>query len=120
MGTLSVVQGRVVGRPPRHIGEWVRTQRLQRGWTQSAFASRSGIDQSTISMLENGTKFVAKPTVPSLQRLAHGLARDESELAPLFLELLGMAGIEPGMLAAIRDFGGAMTRGQAAGDSEPA
>jgi transcriptional regulator with XRE-family HTH domain len=54
-----------------HIGERLRRQRLQRGFTQTELAERSGVRQSLISRLENGTR--DNPSADNLRRLARAL-----------------------------------------------
>ena len=46
--------------------------RLEAGMTQKELASKSGIRQSNISRIENGT---CSPTISTLQALAKGLGR---------------------------------------------
>ena len=53
------------------MGERLRRQRLQSGFTQTELAERSGVRQSLISRLENGTR--DNPSADTLRRLARAL-----------------------------------------------
>ncbi len=53
------------------IGERVKRQRISRGFTQTELAQRSGVRQSLISRLENGTR--DNPSADILRRLAKAL-----------------------------------------------
>ena len=56
----------------------LRPQRLDRGWTQEELARRSGVDQSTISRIENGlTRGVG---LGILERLADALGLNPRSL----------------------------------------
>ena len=56
----------------------LRPVRLAKGWTQGELARRSGVDQSTISRIENGlTRGVGLGIV---ERLAYALGRNPRSL----------------------------------------
>jgi transcriptional regulator with XRE-family HTH domain len=56
----------------------LRLVRLEKGWTQEELARRSGVDQSTISRIENGlTRGVGLGIV---ERLADALGRNPRSL----------------------------------------
>jgi transcriptional regulator with XRE-family HTH domain len=56
----------------------LRPVRLEKGWTQEELARRSGVDQSTISRIENGlTRGVGLGIV---ERLADALGRNPRSL----------------------------------------
>jgi transcriptional regulator with XRE-family HTH domain len=56
----------------------LRPVRLEKGWTQAELARRSGVDQSTISRIENGlTRGVGLGIV---ERLAGALGRNPRSL----------------------------------------
>ena len=61
----------------RLVGENVRALRLAKGWTQEAFAERSGFSQQYISRLEGGRR---NPTIVSLFELAQALGVTPAEL----------------------------------------
>ena len=52
------------------FGENLRTLRVARGLTQKELSERTGIAQSDISKLENGS---ANPSLRTLRRLASGM-----------------------------------------------
>ena len=53
------------------LGDVVRALRLQRGWKQHELARQTGLDQGTISNIENGKQ--KNPTHDTLTRLADAL-----------------------------------------------
>jgi|AntDeeMetagen681_2_1112603.scaffolds.fasta_scaffold23081_1 DNA-binding Xre family transcriptional regulator len=66
----------------------VRVWREHRGLTQSELATRSGLSQSYIAMLERGTR---RGTTEKLQRLARALELDPEDLLPASRETEGKA-----------------------------
>lgn len=59
------------------LGEYVRTLRKARGWTQEYLAERANVDQTFISQVETNK---TRPSFPYLQRLADGLAVPVADL----------------------------------------
>lgn len=59
-------------RPERDLQIAIITARMECGFTQQQLAQKTGIPQSDISRIENGTY---NPSVRTLQRLATGLNR---------------------------------------------
>ena len=55
-----------------HIMRALIAARIEEGLTQKELADRSGIRQSNISRIENGT---CSPTISTLQALAKGMGR---------------------------------------------
>jgi transcriptional regulator with XRE-family HTH domain len=53
------------------IGEWIRSERLRRGWTQLELASESGVSQGQISNLEVGRN--RNPQARTRERLERAL-----------------------------------------------
>lgn len=49
-------------------GNWLREQRERKGWTQAQAASRLGVSQTYLSLLESGRRMVSKRLVKRLQR----------------------------------------------------
>lgn len=62
------------------FGQRLRRIRDQRGWNQEELAARLGVDQSTLSNWENGTKF---PEFQSLQRIVEELGVSPWEVLDL-------------------------------------
>lgn len=60
------------GRTEFQVAEALLAARLDAGLTQKDLAERSGLRQSNISRIENGT---CSPTVATLQAIAEGLGR---------------------------------------------
>lgn len=60
------------GRGEFQVAEALLAARLDAGMTQKDLAERSGLRQSNISRIENGT---CSPTVATLQAIAEGLGR---------------------------------------------
>jgi transcriptional regulator with XRE-family HTH domain len=67
-----------------HIGERVRRLREQRGYTQVELSARSGVRQSVISRLENGTR--GNPSADVLKRLALALGCTTDYLVGMYEE----------------------------------
>lgn len=67
------------------LGDYVRSLRKSRGWTQEYLAERANVDQTFISQVENNK---TRPSVAYLQRLADGFAVPVGEL-------LAAAGVAP-------------------------
>jgi ribosome-binding protein aMBF1 (putative translation factor) len=63
----------------RAFAERLRSLRLQRGWTQQDLATRSGLGQSAVSMMENGQ---CRPQLGTLMKLAEALGVTKKELWP--------------------------------------
>jgi transcriptional regulator with XRE-family HTH domain len=63
------------------FGERIKTLRLAKGATQIALAERVGIEQSYLSLLENGKQ---EPCLRVIEMLATGL---ETPLSKLFKDL---------------------------------
>ena len=49
-------------------GDWLREARERKGWTQEHAATRLGVSQTYLSLLENGRRVVSKRLVKRLQR----------------------------------------------------
>src|SRR5439155_15116463 len=64
------------------IGERIRRSRRLRGWTQQQLAARSGLTQSTISMIEKGARG-HEMSLDTAWRLAWGLGTSIDMLAGL-------------------------------------
>lgn len=67
-----------------HIGERIKRQRLERRLTQTELAERSGVRQSLISRLENGTR--DNPGADVLRRLARALGCTTDYLVGMYEE----------------------------------
>jgi transcriptional regulator with XRE-family HTH domain len=52
------------------LGEQLRAERHQRGWTQAALAERAGLDLKTVARLEQGRR---RPHLRTLRRLERAL-----------------------------------------------
>lgn len=50
-------------------GHWLRDQRERKGWTQAQAATRLGVSQTYLSLLENGRRPLSRRLVRKLQRL---------------------------------------------------
>ena len=61
--------------PP--MGERIRIARIRRGWSQTALASQTNLDQSIISKIEIGR---LNPTVTEIARLALALGLEAKDL----------------------------------------
>lgn len=58
----------------------VMEKRLQKGWTQTELADRSGVSQSTISQIESGKR--EYPNVFNIRKIAKALEISIEELMP--------------------------------------
>jgi len=56
----------------------IAQKRLERGWTQSELAKRSGVSQSTISQIESGER--KYPRVHNIKKIAETLEVSIEEL----------------------------------------
>ncbi|HFK1747788.1 helix-turn-helix transcriptional regulator [Bacillus paranthracis] len=56
----------------------VKEKRLNKGWTQSKLAEKSGVPQPTISHIENGT--LKNPSIKSIKNIASALGINLEEL----------------------------------------
>ncbi|MNL79006.1 HTH-type transcriptional regulator SinR [compost metagenome] len=56
----------------------IAKKRLERGWTQSELAERSGVSQSTISQIESGER--KYPRVNNIKKIAEALETSMEEL----------------------------------------
>lgn len=68
---------------PQTLGEYIRTKRLDRGWTQEQLAVQMGLGlsgQVTVSEIERDQR---RPRVESLGRFAAALELDCREIARL-------------------------------------
>lgn len=54
-----------------HVGQRIRKARQEKGWTQTEFEQRTGIDQALISKMERGQHY---PRVETLERIAAALS----------------------------------------------
>lgn len=51
------------------FGQFIKTERGKRGWTQTEFGSRIGINTSAISRIENGNQKFSKSKLKKLAEL---------------------------------------------------
>lgn len=56
-----------------HFGDWIRRERLARGWTAAYLARRAGLSQSCITSIEIGTR---RPTLTTAARISRALGMD--------------------------------------------
>lgn len=63
------------------FGQFIRTEREKREWTQTEFGSRIGINSSAISRIENGTK---KFSISKIELLSELLQMETQEVNDLF------------------------------------
>lgn len=63
------------------FGNFVKTEREKRVWTQTEFGAKIGINSSAISRIENGTK---KFSVSKLKTLAEIIGEDLQTVSDLF------------------------------------
>ena len=49
-------------------GDWLREARERKGWTQEQAATRLGVSQTYLSLLENGRRVVSRRLAKRLQR----------------------------------------------------
>lgn len=94
----------------KHIGEFVRQQRVGRGWSQTELAIRSRLPQSEVSQLERGHKYVLSPSIPMMERLANAFEDDAKERGRLLRALLLLGGMQAESLDAILDFSPVMNQ----------
>jgi transcriptional regulator with XRE-family HTH domain len=63
------------------FGEFIKNQREQKGWTQTEFGAKIGINSSAVSRIENGTKQLSSK---KLQTLAMIFEIDISKISELY------------------------------------
>lgn len=63
------------------FGNFIKTEREKREWTQTEFGAKVGINSSAISRIENGTK---KFSVSKLNLLSEILQIDNQKICDLF------------------------------------
>jgi transcriptional regulator with XRE-family HTH domain len=71
------------------LGEWVKAERLRKGWSLRELEKRSGMSRTAIDNLEKGEDVM--PTLPNMEGLAKAF-----QVPPW--EIMVRAGVDPGVL----------------------
>lgn len=69
------------GKWKKFISEKIKSERVEKGWTQDELAARSGIPQSHLSRIENG---VHSPSRKTVEKIAAALEVPVAEFDPSF------------------------------------
>lgn len=77
MGESEEHEGEAPDEEANPIGEWIRSERLRRGWTQLELASKSGVSRGQIGNLEAGRN--RNPQPRTRHRLERALGVDVPE-----------------------------------------
>lgn len=99
------------------LGDWIRSERERRGWSQSALARRAGITSQAINMLERGKS--RSPNGTTVEGLAAAFGMTVADLysaaygdVPSTLTQLRSEGVPPAVLAELEDAASELSEAQ--------